>query len=437
MGSRLDSAAPAGGGIIGYQSGSSGTATVSGAATWNCDSIQVGISSGTGRLNITGGTVNSIDGHIGFAGLSWGTATVDGAGSVWNTANLIIAEAANSGWLCIYNGGVVNSTSQVQVGTCGDGSGVLRVHGAGSKFFSSAQILSFGGEQAQGTLEIQNGGVVELAGGSITLGNGYTGNIYVNGGILRYSGTASQTNWISVPSGSGNVYIESGGAAFDISTAAEVGIGMALKAEPYSPGGGLTKTGAGTLTLSGANTYTGLTAINGGTLKLEDATSGWTGAFKPIFTGGSASLGGGKLLFNYGATYNDATALSNVQAAIASGKIFAAYHTPPLLCSGNSATDIVTVLNTLYGDANVDGSVNGTDLNAVLSYYNQSGQAWANGDFNFDGSVNGTDLNTVLSNYNQSVSYASTAAVPEPSTLLLMVLGLVGLLAWRKRFGIC
>ena len=60
---------------------------------------------------------------------------------------------------------------------------------------------------------------------------------------------------------------------------------------------------------------------------------------------------------------------------------------------------------TLYGDSNLDGSVNGTDLNAVLSYYNQSSQSLGNhGDFNYDGSVNGTDLNTVLSNYNQSLS---------------------------------
>ena len=93
---------------------------------------------------------------------------------------------------------------------------------------------------------------------------------------------------------------------------------------------------------------------------------------------------------------------------------------------------------TLSGDSNIDGSVNGTDLNTVLSNYNQTitGEnktRWLAGDFNCDGSVNGTDLNTVLSNYNQSVSFSSAAAVPEPSTLLLLILGLVGLLAWRRK----
>jgi probable HAF family extracellular repeat protein len=91
----------------------------------------------------------------------------------------------------------------------------------------------------------------------------------------------------------------------------------------------------------------------------------------------------------------------------------------------------------LPGDANLDKTVDGTDLNAVLSNYNQtvsSGIAgWKLGDFNGDGTVDGTDLNAVLSNYNQHVS--SGAAVPEPSTLLLAVAGLAGLLAcaWRRR----
>ena len=58
---------------------------------------------------------------------------------------------------------------------------------------------------------------------------------------------------------------------------------------------------------------------------------------------------------------------------------------------------------------------------------------WCQGDFNYDGTVNGADLNIVLSNYNQHLSVG--AAVPEPSTLLLAAAGLAGLLAyaWRKR----
>jgi len=88
------------------------------------------------------------------------------------------------------------------------------------------------------------------------------------------------------------------------------------------------------------------------------------------------------------------------------------------------------------GDANGDSWVDFTDLTTVLGSYNQSDKAWANGDFNADGWVDFTDLTTVLQYYNQSFgASASSRAVPEPSTLLLTVAGLVGLLAyaWRKR----
>jgi hypothetical protein len=91
---------------------------------------------------------------------------------------------------------------------------------------------------------------------------------------------------------------------------------------------------------------------------------------------------------------------------------------------------------TLTGDANRDGSVNGTDLNAVLSNYNQTGMDWSHGDFNSDGTVDGADLNTVLSSYNQSLGVSAAAtAVPEPSSLLLAAAGLICLLAdaWRNK----
>ena len=89
----------------------------------------------------------------------------------------------------------------------------------------------------------------------------------------------------------------------------------------------------------------------------------------------------------------------------------------------DDAAGKVTVAYALYGDSNLDGTVNGADLNTVLSNYNKTGDYWYQGDFNYDGTVNGADLNTVLSNYNQSLSVG--AAVPEPSTLGMLTLGVL------------
>jgi hypothetical protein len=81
------------------------------------------------------------------------------------------------------------------------------------------------------------------------------------------------------------------------------------------------------------------------------------------------------------------------------------------------------------GDANRDAAVNGADLNIVLSNYNLTSRSWIQGDFTGDGTVNGADLNVVLSNYNQT--FHLDAAVPEPATLGMAVLGAMVVLAWR------
>ncbi len=60
---------------------------------------------------------------------------------------------------------------------------------------------------------------------------------------------------------------------------------------------------------------------------------------------------------------------------------------------GGRRAYLLTVMYTLCGDANLDGTVNGADLNTVLSNYNKTGMYWAQGDFNYDGTVNGADLN--------------------------------------------
>ena len=130
-------------GYLGYNSGSSGTATVNGAgSTW---SIIAGLTvgnSGTGKLSITNGaTVNcdSADGageaDLGFNPGSSGTAVVDGAGSSLNTTKLYVGSFYNSsgtGTLVITNGGAVSTESAGCLGGNRGSLGTVSVDGAGS-----------------------------------------------------------------------------------------------------------------------------------------------------------------------------------------------------------------------------------------------------------------------------------------------------------------
>jgi hypothetical protein len=90
----------------------------------------------------------------------------------------------------------------------------------------------------------------------------------------------------------------------------------------------------------------------------------------------------------------------------------------------------------LAGDANMDGTVNITDLSKVLTNYDRSGMTWGDGDFNNDQTVNISDLSNVLTNYDKTagLSGGRLSAVPEPGTLAILAAGLLGLVAygWRK-----
>ena len=64
-------------------------------------------------------------------------------------------------------------------------------------------------------------------------------------------------------------------------------------AHGFATGGNLLRYGPGTLSLSGANTYTGTTTVNGGTLVLDTTTTG-----SVLNSGSKLAMGGGKLQLN-------------------------------------------------------------------------------------------------------------------------------------------
>jgi hypothetical protein len=105
------------------------------------------------------------------------------------------------------------------------------------------------------------------------------------------------------------------------------------------------------------------------------------------------------------------------------------------------ATDVGVWVKDLYnswiGDANLDGEFNSSDLVGVLAsgtYEADVDSVWSTGDFNGDGRTNSGDLVAALADGGyESGPRAAVAAVPEPSALVLVLVGLLLSLSTTRR----
>ncbi len=290
------------------QGGPTTTAPITG-GTYTNDRLLIMDGTGVDAVYNPGAGVTTTFG--GDRGILIGTSGFTGALTVQSgilrttggTNNPLMANGVNA--TLLINGGTLdvssNNTNFLQIfnGTAGVQSTVTISNG-GSFIGNGFDLTS-----SQNTANNSGVGVINLDGGTfavrkilrtITAGTG-TNTLNFNGGVLQ--ARASDTTFFSDLYNT-TAIVKSGGAKVD-TNAFNITIGEILahdSALGATLDGGLAKTGSGTLTLSGANTFTGGTTISN-----PDDTGG-------IVVANAAALGTGSVLVNGAQQFNPSLAVN-------------------------------------------------------------------------------------------------------------------------------
>jgi MYXO-CTERM domain-containing protein len=455
-----------------------GTMTVTGGTVTSREDVVVGLGGNTtakGTLTIAGGTVN-----VGTTNEKW--LKVGAFDTVAGELNI------NSGTLNL------NTNTDIRFNTNGGtGTSVINQNGGNVVSYSDNGVtlggntvldMKNGGTAGSNTYNL-NGGTLAISQVMSTLNNG-TRIFNFNGGTLKVASNFNAATFFNLGTGTTRANVRNGGAIIDTNG---INVTMAQALVHSDIGGdnaidgGLTKNGAGTLTLSGANTYTGVTNINVGTLALAStgslASTQITAASGSTFDVSAVSgytVGSGVTLTNNG-TVNGSFTVASGATLNGSGTFSGAVAVNGNLNPGNSpgsqtyaagltlgAATVTTMeiagsggvagtdfdfINVTGGTMTNDGSLTivdfgGYDISAQTSTYNLFDFVANTGDFDVV-TVDGTSLTYNVGtddwsatagdatyNFAEGTGVLSVTVVPEPTAALLGGLGMLGLLRRRR-----
>jgi fibronectin-binding autotransporter adhesin len=371
-------------GTVGINNNSSQTFTI------NSDLLASGTGNRTLSLGGTGAGLSTFAGDIGIGNLTTLNLTKAGTGT-W------VLSGANT-----YNGTTTISAGTLQLGagsTTGNlsTSSVITINGgtfAINRSDAVAQGTDFSGAIISGV-----GGFAQIGAGTTTLNvaNTFSGATTVTGGTLALTNNlAIQNSALSFTAGSqldlsAATTPTIGGLNGSVNLALVTGYNSGVTALTLNPATGvtatysgiisngaatnllLTKSGAGTQTLSGNNSFSGGLAINAGSLLLSGTQS---------FTGGVTLSGG-----NFGGT-----GLTNgITSAALNGNSIA-------VSGGNTASFYIESGQTLLAGSTITVNASGT-LNIGLS---NAGVATVNGVVSGSGLLDVSTRNTVAANYSNT-----------------------------------
>ena len=287
--------------------------------------IQVNAAGGTLLENVSGialaGTLtnNADSGHTLYVGVMGSFASsisgiISGGGSLTNTETGTLTLSGTN----TYTGGTTVSAGTLKAGNAaalGNANNTLTVNGGtldmGSFSFGVGNFTGTGGTVLNSTNATN---VTLTIGNNNATGGSFAGVIANNGGgaatgtvalqktgsgTLTLTGTNTYTGATTIGSG-GALQLGDGTSGHDGTIANTSGItdngtliynrfGSLSSSTVISGSGAVTKTGGGTLALTGANTYSGLTTVSVGTLLVSNTTGSGTGT-------GSVSVASGAIL---------------------------------------------------------------------------------------------------------------------------------------------
>ena len=206
----------------------------------DAEALTIGDDAGTTSVSVSGGEISASGKiHLGKASGSVSTLSVSGTGVVSCSNDMRLGYGGANSTLTIAGNG------QVNVGTT-----------------STVRYLYF--DTGTGTINL-NGGALQVA--RITVSSTTTGTINFNGGVLKAE--RSDGSFLAA-SDYVTANVLAGGAVIDTDYGVTISAPLLSGVEAGETDGGLVKKGRGQLTLTGANTYNGVTYVQQGLLSVTN-----------------------------------------------------------------------------------------------------------------------------------------------------------------------
>lgn len=261
---QADGTVESGAATLGNQSGATGFAEVGGTNTlWTVDGDLTVGNSGQGTLTLgSGGQITATgDATLGSQAGSNGNATISDPGTELQINGELKVGDKGNGTMSVENGGYVSLAGNLAIADSG-GTSTLTLDGNGSRMIANGTSATIGG-QGDGTMIVQNAADAVFSGASVSLGekNGANGTLTVQGGYSTMSaGSLSVGGY-----GTGTLTVQDSAS---LSTGANISLGEQTPGTGTATIDNASVTDAGTLTIGGYGTGT-LTIQNGGSLNVQ------------------------------------------------------------------------------------------------------------------------------------------------------------------------